>query len=64
MEQKKIYLCSRCSVPLKKGKTRFSYLGKDFSHDTLKCPECGIVYISEETVRDRMKKAEEMLEGK
>ncbi len=57
-------ICYKCRVSLEKGTGKFSYLGRDFTSEVWKCPRCGLIYIPEETIEERMKKAEEMLEGK
>lgn len=57
-------MCYSCGVPLEKGTAKFSYLGRDFTSEVWKCPVCGLVYVPEEMAEGRMRKAEEMLEGK
>lgn len=63
-ENKKKIKCSKCNIELITGKANFSYLGRDFSGDVLKCPECGKVYISEDLVNGKIKKVEGMFESK
>lgn len=64
MDEVKGYRCCRCKVKLVNKKVGFSYLGCDFSNDILACPVCGQVYIPESTVKDKMEKVEQALEGK
>lgn len=58
------FICCRCDEKLVPQKVNFSYLGRDFSSDALKCPGCGQVYIPESTVNDKMADVERALEGK
>lgn len=58
------FVCCRCNERLEVQKVRFSYLGRDFSDDMLKCPKCGQVYIPENIVSGKMARVEEALEGK
>jgi RNase P subunit RPR2 len=62
MDEKPI--CADCRLPLEPGKTLLRYMGFDVSISLLRCPKCGLVYISEEDVRGRMAEAERELEGK
>ena len=64
MENKKVILCFRCQVELAEQKTRFTYLGREFDALMMKCPQCGQLYISEETAKGRMFETEKLLEGK
>lgn len=57
-------VCSKCNVPLKLEKCKFRYLGFEFNSEVPRCPECGLVYLSEELVKDRMQKVEANLEDK
>jgi RNase P subunit RPR2 len=57
-------ICADCRLPLEQGKTVLRYMGFEINITLPRCPKCGIVYISEEDVRDRMAKAESELEGK
>jgi uncharacterized Zn finger protein len=58
------YICEACGVELEPMEVRFSYLGRDFRHTALRCPVCGIVYISEELATGRMREVETALEDK
>jgi predicted RNA-binding Zn-ribbon protein involved in translation (DUF1610 family) len=62
MEEKLI--CADCGLPLEPGKTALRYMGFAVNITLPRCPKCGLVYISEADVRERMAKAELELEGK
>jgi hypothetical protein len=40
------------------------YLGISGSIEGLKCPKCGMAYLTEEVVRDKVLKTQEMIESK
>ena len=58
------YVCCKCNEILVIHKVRFSYLGRDFSNDVLRCPKCGQVYIPKDLVNEKMVHVEQALEGK
>jgi len=64
MDNDNDYICCKCNEKLVFQKVNFSYLGRDFSNDMLKCPKCGQVYIPESVVNDKMAYVERALEGK
>jgi uncharacterized protein with PIN domain len=64
MEEKEKLICTRCHVELQEMKTNFMYLDHGFHAETLRCPSCGQVYLSEELVKGRMAEVEYMLEDK
>jgi len=41
-----------------------AYLDVDAAIEGIKCPKCGVAYLLEETVVEKVVKAEEMLENK
>lgn len=57
-------ICCKCQKELKIKKTNFSYLGHVFFTDLPCCPDCGMVYISEELVKGRISEVEMQLEDK
>ena len=57
-------ICNKCKKELELKKTNFTYLGHSFFTDLPKCPECGMVYISEEFVKGRISEVEMQLEDK
>ena len=58
------YICFKCNERLILQKVNFSYLGRDFSSEILKCPVCGQVFIPESIIKDKMISVEQALEGK
>jgi predicted RNA-binding Zn-ribbon protein involved in translation (DUF1610 family) len=56
--------CGKCGVPLVNKKTVFSYLGRTFSHEVPRCPQCGNVFISRELADGRMAEVEQQMEDK
>ncbi|MDY0094120.1 MAG: YgiT-type zinc finger protein [Candidatus Vecturithrix sp.] len=64
MEENKKLLCYTCQKELEMRKTDFTYLGHTFFTDLPRCPECGLVYISEELVKSRIAEVEMQLEDK
>ena len=63
-QEEQSYICQKCNLAMVKQDTGFSYLGKTFRTDILRCPGCGMVYVSEELARGRMKEVEMMMEDK
>lgn len=64
MAEARKLVCHRCRKELEPRKTDFTYLGHTFYADMLRCPECGEVFIPEETVRGRIAEVEMQLEDK
>jgi hypothetical protein len=58
------WACSKCSVPLESVTVKLTYLDETFAADTLACPSCQRVYVSEEDAVEKMAPAEKMLEDK
>jgi hypothetical protein len=63
-EEKQKLICFKCQKELELKKTDFSYLGHSFFTELPRCPECGMVYVSEELVKDRISQVEMQLEDK
>lgn len=57
-------ICCKCQIPLVMAKTNFSYLRHQFSADVPRCPKCGVVYVSEELVDEKMHPVEQLVEEK
>lgn len=55
---------SKCQVPMVEDTVEMTYLGVESPTEGLKCPKCGAVYLREETVVEKVTKAEEMIEYK
>lgn len=64
MEKEKKLICYKCQKELELKKTEFTYLGHTFFNEVPRCPQCGMVYISEELVRNRISEVEMQLEDK
>lgn len=64
MTENKKLLCYTCQKELEFKKMDFTYLGHTFFTDLPRCPECGLVYISEELVKSRIAEVEIQLEDK
>jgi RNase P subunit RPR2 len=62
--EKKTVICARCQVPLVPSKVSIRYLGSTFPAELLKCPSCGLVYVSEELATGKMTEVEKSLEDK
>jgi tRNA(Ile2) C34 agmatinyltransferase TiaS len=63
MEEKKL-ICFKCQKELELKKTNFSYLGHIFFTEVPRCPECGLVFISEDLVKGRISEVEMQMEDK
>ncbi|RPH30040.1 MAG: DNA-binding protein [Bacteroidales bacterium] len=63
MEEKKL-ICHKCQKELELKKTNFSYLGHIFFTEVPRCPECGLVFISEDLVKGRISEVEMQMEDK
>jgi DNA-directed RNA polymerase subunit RPC12/RpoP len=51
LEANKTWKCAKCDRELVVKKTLFSYLGHTFSHEVLRCPKCGNVFIPKELAK-------------
>ncbi|RPH24199.1 MAG: hypothetical protein EHM93_20280 [Bacteroidales bacterium] len=56
--------CAKCGVLLEAGKVTVEYLGNAYPVDLLKCPQCGLVMVSEELALGKMAEVEKLLEDK
>ena len=59
-----IWKCNLCNEPLILKKTKFTYLGRSFTHEVERCPKCGKVNIPIDLAEGRMAEVEEQLEDK
>ncbi len=57
-------MCSRCNVLLEIGKVHVTYLISTFPAELLKCPKCGLIYVSEDLATGKMAEVEKNLEDK
>jgi hypothetical protein len=58
------WTCSKCRVPLQKGKVNVAYMQGMFPVDLHKCPDCGQVFIPEDLALGKMAQVEKLLEDK
>ena len=56
--------CFRCGVALISDKVHMQYLRSAFPTQVLKCPDCGLIYIDENTVMTKALEVERALEEK
>lgn len=56
--------CDKCGLELQLLPVRMSYLEHEFSEKLPACPGCGMVFISEDLVNDKILKVEEAFEEK
>ena len=57
-------ICADCNLPLEQGDTKVNYISGAFTVTLLKCPKCGMVYISEDVATGKALEVEQSLEGK
>jgi len=57
-------ICYKCQKELELKKTDFSYLDHSFFTEVPVCPECGLVFISEDLVKGRISEVEMQMEDK
>ena len=58
------WICARCEAELVPKSTMFAYMGMNFSHDALRCPVCGMVFIARELADGKMAEVEQLMEDK
>ena len=56
--------CMKCKVPLQKGKAKVMYLDNGFPVELPVCPQCGFVYVPEESALGKVLSVEKALEDK
>jgi uncharacterized protein with PIN domain len=64
MAESKKLICHKCNKELELQKTDFTYLGYSFFTELPRCPECGLVFISEDLVKGRISEVEMQMEDK
>ncbi len=62
MAEESKMICSRCNQVLEMRELTFSYLGKNGTLKTPRCPACGRVYVSEALREGYVQKLEYFLE--
>jgi len=58
------WMCAKCGVSLVPKNTIFAYMGMTFSHEVLRCPSCGMAFISKELADGKMAEVEQLMEDK
>ena len=58
------WLCGKCKVPLAPAAVTVEYLGNEFTAELPKCPQCGMVLVSQEVALGKMAEVEQILEDK
>ena len=58
------WYCFKDKVPMEEKPVVLFYLNITEAVDGLKCPKCGIIYMGEEIVVEKIIKGEQMLESK
>ena len=58
------WVCAKCGALLAPKNTLFSYMGMSFSHEALRCPVCGMVFISKDLADGKMAEVEQLMEDK
>jgi len=58
------WACAKCGKTLVVGPVTVEYLENQFTTDLPKCPQCGLVYISEDLATGKMAEVEQLLEDK
>jgi len=60
----RLWVCAKCDAALAPKNTLFSYMGMTFSHEVLRCPKCGLVFISKDLADGKMAEVEQLMEDK
>ena len=58
------WTCVKCGCPLEPGPVVVEYMGSRLTTDLPRCPECGLVLISETVALGKMAEVEQILEDK
>lgn len=56
--------CSSCNCHLQAGQVTVEYMGNRFTTELPRCPECGLVLVSEDVALGKMAEVEQILEDK
>jgi len=58
------WYCFKCKEEIKTTSLDMEYLGISGSIEGLRCPKCGTSYLTEEVVREKVLRTQEMIESK
>jgi hypothetical protein len=58
------WMCSQCNRMLQVAPITVEYMGNQFTVELPRCPDCGIVLISEDLALGKMAEVEQLLEDK
>jgi hypothetical protein len=58
------WICSRCGGRLEVGPVNVEYMGNRFAAELPRCPQCGLVLVSETVALGKMAEVEQILEDK
>jgi predicted RNA-binding Zn-ribbon protein involved in translation (DUF1610 family) len=58
------WLCAKCNVPLHPEQVTVSYLSNSYPVKLFRCPNCGMVLITEDLALGKMAEVEKALEDK
>jgi hypothetical protein len=59
-----IWKCGQCNVHLVIGPVTVTYMGNRFETDMPRCPDCGMVLVTEDLAMGKMAEVEQILEDK
>ena len=59
-----VWMCDKCQKALVAQKVKVRYLEGNFEVELLKCPECNMVFISEDLALGKILEVEKSLEDK
>ena len=62
--KEQVTLCCSCKKELILRNVNLVYMGHNFTTILPRCPECGQVFLDEETVKTTVREIEQMLEEK
>lgn len=63
-DKKTVWMCDKCQKALVSQKVKVRYLEGNFEVELLKCPECNMVFISEDLALGKILEVEKSLEDK
>ena len=58
------WYCFKCKEKMETSKIKLVYMEIDSDSEGLRCPKCGVGYITEEVAVDSIAKGEKMIEEK